>query len=116
MPRSPVPTEITQEQGALVIVWDDGHRGRHVFRTLRERCPCAFCVDEWTGEGRLDPRTVPDDIHPREVGRVGAYALRFTWSDGHLTGIYPFIFLRKICECDACVHARAQTDAGRPAT
>lgn len=114
MPRTPVPAEITQEPGILVIVWDDGHRGRHGFRTLRERCPCAFCVDEDTGEGRLDPRTVPQDIHPREVGRVGAYALRFTWSDGHLTGIYPFTFLRKICECEACVRARAPNSRASP--
>jgi DUF971 family protein len=108
MARTPVPAEIAQEPGVLTIVWDDGHRGRHIFRTLRNRCPCAFCVDEQTGEGRLDPGTVPTDVHPREVGRVGAYALRFTWSDGHQTGIYPFTFLRQICECDVCARARAQ--------
>jgi len=116
MPRVPVPVEITQDPpGHLGITWDDGHRGRYAYRTLRERCPCALCVDEWTGEGRLDPSKVPDDIHPREVGRVGAYALKFTWSDGHLTGIYTFKFLREICECDACVRARAQA-APRPGT
>jgi DUF971 family protein len=27
---------------------------------------------------------------------VGEYALRFDWSDGHKTGIYPFDFLRDI--------------------
>jgi DUF971 family protein len=108
MARTPTPVEITQDpSGRLLIVWEDGHHGRHSFRTLRERCPCAVCVDEWTGEGRLDPSKVPDDIHPREIGRVGAYALRFTWSDGHLTGLYTFKFLRQICECDACTHARA---------
>lgn len=100
--------EITQEpSGVLVMVWDDGHRSRHAFRMLRERCPCALCVDEWTGEQRLDPSRVPDGIHPKEIGRVGAYALKFTWSDGHLTGIYTFKFLREICECDACTQSRA---------
>ena len=108
MARRPVPQDITQDPpGHLGILWDDGHRGRHAYRTLRERCPCAHCVDEWTGEGRLDPSKVPDDIHPREVGRVGAYALRFTWSDGHETGIYTFTLLREICECDACARLRA---------
>ena len=67
MARRPVPQDITQDPpGHLGILWDDGHRGRHAYRTLRERCPCAHCVDEWTGEGRLDPSKVPDDIHPRE--------------------------------------------------
>ncbi len=114
MARTPTPVEITQEpSGHLVIVWEDGHRSRHTYRALRERCPCAVCVDEWTGEGRLDPSTVPDDIHPKEMGRVGAYALRFTWSDGHLTGIYTFRFLREICECDTCTQARAQGSSKR---
>ena len=109
MSRTPTPVEIVPEPaGVLTIVWDDGHRGRHTYRTLRERCPCALCVDEWTGEGRLDPAKVPGDIHPKEVGRVGAYALKFTWSDGHLTGIYTFKFLREICECAACTQARAE--------
>jgi len=114
MARTPTPVEITQElPGHLVMVWDDGHRSRHAFRTLRERCPCALCIDEWTGEGRLDPSTVSADIHPKEVGRVGAYALRFTWSDGHLTGIYTFKFLREICECETCARTRAGGPSGR---
>ncbi|TMI87012.1 MAG: DUF971 domain-containing protein [Bacillati bacterium ANGP1] len=108
MPRMPVPGEISQDPaGTLTIVWDDGHRSRYSFRTLRERCPCAFCIDEWTGEQRLDPSKVPQGIHPKEIGRVGAYALRFTWSDGHLTGLYTFKFLRDICECDDCARRRA---------
>src|SRR2546430_8491716 len=53
------------------------YRSRYTFRTLRERCPCAFCIDEWTGDQRLDPSKVPQGIHPKEIGRVGAYALRF---------------------------------------
>jgi DUF971 family protein len=107
--------EFTQDSpGYLAIIWDDGHRGRHAYRTLRERCPCALCVDEWTGEGRLDPSKVPANIHPRESGRVGAYALRFTWSDGHQTGIYTFKYLREICECDAC--APEQANVSRPGT
>jgi len=113
MPRMPVPGEISQDPaGTLTIVWDDGHRSRYSFRTLRERCPCAFCIDEWTGEQRLDPSKVPQGIHPKEIGRVGAYALRFTWSDGHLTGLYTFKFLRDICECDDCARRRASAPPG----
>jgi DUF971 family protein len=33
--------------------------------------------------------------------------LRFTWSDGHQTGIYTFPLLRNLCECDTCARARA---------
>ena len=48
----------------------------------------------------------PNAGQPRDVGDrklyvaspeyVGEYALRFDWSDGHKTGIYPFDFLRDI--------------------
>jgi Uncharacterized protein conserved in bacteria len=27
---------------------------------------------------------------------VGGYALKFTWADGHSTGIYSFDYLRKL--------------------
>jgi len=100
----PTPAEITEDaaSGTLRITWRDGHQSRYGYRMLRQRCPCALCVDEWTGEHRLDPARVAAGIHPKEVARVGAYALRFMWSDGHGTGIYTFTFLRSICECDTC--------------
>ena len=115
MARMPVPVEIVQEpSGVLSMVWDDGHRSRHAYRTLRLLCPCALCLDEWTGQRRLDATKIPQDISPKEIGRVGAYALRFAWSDGHLTGIYTFKFLRQICECADCARAQAGEAAARP--
>jgi len=53
-------------------------------------------VDEWTGEPRLDPRTVPMDVRPLEVRSVGRYALQFTWSDAHNSGIYTYDKLRAL--------------------
>lgn len=104
----PIPTDIAEDRAAreLRVTWSDGHTSRYTYRRLRQACPCAMCVHEWTGERLLDPKRVPADIHPKEVGRVGAYALRFTWSDGHMTGIYTFPLLRTICECEACTAAR----------
>jgi DUF971 family protein len=116
----PIPTEIAEDRDAreLRITWSDGHRSRYAYRRLRQVCPCAMCVHEWTGERLLDPKRVPSDVHPKEVARVGAYALRFTWSDGHMTGIYTFPLLRNVCECDACEKGRAAqvaADGGGPA-
>jgi ATP-binding protein involved in chromosome partitioning len=65
-------------------------------RYLRLSCPCAGCVEEMTNRPLLDPASVPAGIHLRRVEYVGAYALRFDWSDGHRTGIYPFNYLREI--------------------
>ncbi len=84
------------------IVWDDGHESRYSYRALRLACPCAACVDEFTGEKRLDPASVPADVHALMTGTIGRYALNFRWSDGHDSGIYTYGRLRVLCECPAC--------------
>ena len=78
------------------IQWSDGHRTKLGFRPLRQACPCAMCVDEVTGEPRLNPESVPKDVHPLDVRTVGRYALQFHWSDGHNTGLYTFDTLRAL--------------------
>jgi ATP-binding protein involved in chromosome partitioning len=101
------PTEvILDDDGALKVVWSDGHQGRHTAYDLRVNCPCAGCVDEDTGRRTLDPGTVPLDVRIQHVQEVGRYALAFAFSDGHDTGIYRFGALRERCECDACIAAR----------
>ncbi|MDX1748266.1 MAG: DUF971 domain-containing protein, partial [Halobacteriales archaeon] len=60
-------------------------------------CPCAGCVDEMTGRRILTEGMVPERVYPLEIQYVGRYALRFVWSDGHRTGIYPYEYLRKLC-------------------
>jgi ATP-binding protein involved in chromosome partitioning len=93
------PTAITQAgPRALAITWADGVRHVYPVRDLRLACGCARCVDEWTGEERLEPGSVPEDVHPRRVEGVGRYALQIAWSDGHETGIYPFRRLRALGE------------------
>jgi ATP-binding protein involved in chromosome partitioning len=80
----------------LEIEWGDGHRSRYDVRELRLACGCAVCVDEWTGADRLDPASVPDDVHPVRLDPVGRYAVQIEWSDGHSSGIYPFRRLREL--------------------
>ncbi len=90
------PSEVALEGGAVSLVWSDGHKSRYGFRDLRIACPCAACVDEWTGEPRLDPNQVPLDVKALEVHTVGRYAVQFHWSDGHATGIYSYDKLRSL--------------------
>lgn len=80
----------------LAIVWGDGHESRYDVRALRLACGCAACIDEWTGEGRLDPASVPEDVRPVRIDPVGRYAIQIEWSDGHSSGIYPFRRLREL--------------------
>lgn len=90
------------DKGVLGIQWSDGHKGVYPVRYLRQHCPCAACVDEWTGERRLKAEDVPLLIMLHDIESVGRYALQFKWSDGHDTGIYSYSLLRKLCQCDVC--------------
>lgn len=93
---TPVRIEPTEDAARLRIVWADGHVSELAPRHLRLNCRCAGCIDEFTGRPLIDPSRVPDDIHPRAIRYVGRYALKFEWSDGHDTGIYPFELLREM--------------------
>jgi ATP-binding protein involved in chromosome partitioning len=89
--NDPVPTRIEQQgPRELAITWSDGAHCVYPVRELRLACACASCVDEWSGQARLDPETVPADVHPVQIRPVGRYAIQIDWSDGHDTGIYPF--------------------------
>jgi ATP-binding protein involved in chromosome partitioning len=80
----------------LEIEWGDGRTSRYDVRDLRLACACAVCIDEWTGAERLDPASVPEDVHPVRIEPVGRYAVQIEWSDGHASGIYPFERLREL--------------------
>ncbi len=90
------------DKGVLGIRWNDGHKSVYPVRYLRQHCPCAACVDEWTGQRRLKDEDVPLLIILEDIQAVGRYAIQFKWSDGHDTGIYAFSLLRNLCQCEAC--------------
>src|SRR5258706_10629580 len=81
------------------VTFDDGKVCRFDLEELRRACPCASCRKARDrGE-----QVWPDVGHPTglaiaDAHLVGAYGLGVTWSDGHSTGIYPFVSLRRWCE------------------
>ncbi len=93
------PREIMQEgEAGLRITWGDGRVCHYSAPALRRLCPCARCVNEWTGERMLAADTISNDLLIENVEIVGRYALTFRWSDKHDTGIYSFRLLREVCE------------------
>lgn len=90
-----VHVELTPDQ-RLVVGWSDGASMAIAARTLRQQCPCAACVDEWTHKRTLAPESVPADVRLREVKPVGNYALQLSFSDGHETGLYTWSLLREL--------------------
>lgn len=100
----PEPAEITQPSPAEVrIRWKDGYDSVYTGHALRLGCGCAQCVDELSGKQRLRGESISRDVRPLAIEPVGRYAVRFRWSDGHSTGIYPFEHLRALCPCPRCV-------------
>jgi ATP-binding protein involved in chromosome partitioning len=79
----------------LSIAWSDGARTFHGAYDLRTSCPCAMCVEEWTGRRMPSLDAVPRDVRPIVIRPVGRYAIQPEWSDGHKTGIYSFADLRR---------------------
>ena len=109
MKAIPIPHQVRRvdEGRRIEILWDQqGHVALFGARELRLGCQCAVCVEEMTGRPMLDPGSVPADVRALAVKLVGAYAVHFAWSDGHLTGIYPWERLLAQCPCPECAASR----------
>ena len=98
----PIPQSIKASEGNVTIQWSDGHTSAYSGRVLRLACRCAACIDEWSHEVTIQPDHIPSIVKADKIEVVGNYALHFTWSDGHTTGIYSYDYLRSLCECEEC--------------
>jgi DUF971 family protein len=94
------PTEIRKKAGGagMKLVWPNGKIGDFSAAYLRRNCRCAACQHELTGERLLDPKSVPETLTIERVEIMGRYALSFSFSDGHATGIYSFDWLRTLTD------------------
>jgi len=90
--------DVIELEHAVKIAWPDGFEATVPNKALRAACPCAVCIDEYTGTRLLDPGTVPDDIRFSKINYLGNYAVSFEWSDGHTTGIYSWDYLRNLAQ------------------
>lgn len=127
LPRIAVTPEkvrvLMTEGKGLEIDWMDGHKSAWSFAWLREACPCATCIEERKAEDRKpgQPRPRPAELlpmyapppKPASAHAVGRYAIQFNWLDGHSGGIYSWEYLRRVCQCQECTFAAAET-AGTP--
>lgn len=93
------PIQIIEESDSeFLIKWSDDSETRYKALFLRLRCPCAMCINEWTGEKMLVDSSIPEDIKITSTAVVGRYALNFVFSDQHDSGIFSFQYLREIAE------------------
>jgi DUF971 family protein len=108
MPLSTDPEHVAISRSkGIKIDWKDGHHSDYGLVYLRDKCPCAGC----TGAHGTPPRQ-PDSGNPFPMfkpalmmlgaERVGGYAIRINWNDGHNSGIYSWEHFRTICPCEEC--------------
>jgi DUF971 family protein len=93
------PTNVQLIGQEIAIVWDDGAESYISCEKLRAASPSASNLGErdilgnqYGGDG---PKQFPG-VQVLGWDRVGNYALRFDFSDGHRTGLYSFDYLRKL--------------------
>jgi DUF971 family protein len=118
-PKS-VQVNVTAGTG-MDIEWKDGHRSHYSFPFLRDACPCAMCTDQRNKQGRSpgEPEKQQPGVlpmfkaapKPTQVEPAGKYAIRFTWNDGHETGIFSWEYLREVCPCPLCQAERTDVEA-----
>ena len=84
----------------VAIKWEDGSEGFIAMDQLRKLSPSAetkgerdLLGNQFTGD-ELDKSFAGVTVTGWNV--VGSYAIQFTFSDNHKTGIYTFDYLREI--------------------
>lgn len=86
----------------LLIEWNDGLTQLIPFRSLRNGCQCATCMDKRMQDQKdKNKGTLPvlsaAEAKPLDIEKmhpVGNYAYNIQFSDGHNTGIFTFELLR----------------------
>jgi DUF971 family protein len=98
---TPLPVALRRDGDRLVIDWSDGLSASVTWKALRDACPCAGCRDE--RQKPADPFRLlkPEEVVPLapvSMPRVGRYAYKIVWSDGHDAGIFTLEHLRQLCQ------------------
>ncbi|MCB9832801.1 MAG: DUF971 domain-containing protein [Planctomycetes bacterium] len=81
------------DEDHVAITWGDGARFVYPMNWLRSRCPCASCVEEWTGVVKVRFEDV-EQVRVKRIYQVGSYAFGIAFDDGHDTGIFTYRKLR----------------------
>ena len=90
------PVQIIEESDSeLTIAWSDGSETKFNAPDLRRACPCAGCVDEWTGKKTLDGGKIANDLISRRSRSSAATQLKRFISPRPDTGIFQLRFLEK---------------------
>jgi DUF971 family protein len=99
------PIDIQQVGQELAVKWDDGGETFITFENLRRHCPCAGCKGEIDIMGNLyknpEKPLSASAFQLIRLERIGGYALKPVWGDGHESGLFSFDYMRRLGEIGA---------------
>ena len=94
------PRDIQPLGQELAVKWEDGSETYIPLDRLRRACPCAGCHGETDILGNVyknpEKPLTARAIELVRIDRVGGYAVRPVWADGHDAGLYSFEYLRQV--------------------
>ena len=94
-----IPEEVQIIGSEVALRWEDGRESYLSFSRLRAASPSAEVRGERDIFGQQYGGEAPKDFSGVAVTgweRIGNYALRFEFSDGHRTGLYSYDLLRQL--------------------
>jgi DUF971 family protein len=99
------PADIQQIGPELAIKWEDGSESFIPLEKLRRACPCAGCKGERDIMGNLyknpDKPLSTAAFQMVRLEKVGSYAMKPIWADGHQTGLFSFDYLKQVADISA---------------
>ncbi len=88
--------EVRHNEKEVLFIWPDGRRHVITNLDLRDACPCAQCINEYSGQKVIKREGIRPDIKIDRIKPLGNYAFVIDWNDGHSTGIYSYDLLRSL--------------------
>ncbi|KAB1070276.1 gamma-butyrobetaine hydroxylase-like domain-containing protein [Methylobacterium planeticum] len=90
---TPDEVVLARAGASLRLTWRDGATAVLAAETLRLHCRCAWCTrDRVQGHFPLEFKAVA----VKHIEPMGTYAAHITFSDGHVRGIFPWVYLRDL--------------------
>jgi len=94
MTTTPTEIRLRQKSRELVVIFDDGSEFHFTFEYLRVHSPSAEVKGHGPGQETL--QTGKENVTITRIDRVGHYAVRLVFDDGHDTGLYSWSYLHEL--------------------
>ncbi|MBF0110216.1 MAG: DUF971 domain-containing protein [Magnetococcales bacterium] len=92
--HKPLQLRQISKERRIVITWSSGETFDYTMEFLRVMCPCAKCSGHTPDQAQLIDGK--QDVTIQAITPVGHYAVKFTFSDDHDSGLYSWDTLHEL--------------------